>query len=542
MLNEYLSEEELQTELKEFLDAYNLMFTQLDPEREGSIFQDKKLLAILHHSVNISRYSQKAFRQKLFVGAPNEQIVSFAKSIDMPYSTFEETQTVKFRDTLASFTWGNNDQTKDFVRIFGYPEYLVPSSNKDKVSGEIIEPHDEPFKQLKDYQATMVFEALDQVKNPNAKFLIHMPTGAGKTRVAMEIISHFLNEKEGRQVIWLADKVELCEQAMDTFLNVWKHLGSRRLQTYRIWAGAEIPRQIDNYGFIVAMYQTIRNPIKNNQLTIKADLIVPDEAHTAIAKTYAEIIDSLKDIFKKQTRVMGLTATPGRGSSDISENADLVNFFNNNIIGIDTEDGTIEYLQKKRILSKCVRRALNTDITYQLSKQEWNMLAQSFAHEFPDGLLEKIANDEKRNVKIVLRLKELAKECKHILVFCGSIKQSKLLSGFMTASGYNSAYVDGESPRNYRKDVVSKFRGGQLQFVFNYNLFAAGFDAPKIDAVVIARPTTSVVLYGQMIGRGMRGSAIGGTDEFQLVDVVDDIITEYGGLDDVHEYFSEYWD
>ena len=78
--------------------------------------------------------------------------------------------------------------------------------------------------------------------------------------------------------------------------------------------------------------------------------------------------------------------------------------------------------------------------------------------------------------------------------------------------------------------------------MFNYGVFSAGFDAPNIDAVVIARPTASVVLYSQMIGRGMRGPVIGGTSEFLLIDVVDDIITDTSGLDDVYDYFLEYWE
>ena len=91
----------------------------------------------------------------------------------------------------------------------------------------------------------------------------------------------------------------------------------------------------------------------------------------------------------------------------------------------------------------------------------------------------------------------------------------------MTRQGHSSAHIDGSSPSEYRKDVVDKFRSGEIQMVFNYGVFTARFDAPKIDAVVIARPTTSVVLYGQMMGRGMRGSAIGETERFQLIDVVD---------------------
>ena len=60
--------------------------------------------------------------------------------------------------------------------------------------------------------------------------------------------------------------------------------------------------------------------------------------------------------------------------------------------------------------------------------------------------------------------------------------------------------------------------------------------------MMIARPTASVVLYSQMIGRGMRGPVIGGTSEFLLIDVVDDIITDTSGLDDVYDYFLEYWE
>ncbi len=291
------------------------------------------------------------------------------------------------------------------------------------------------------------------------------------------------------------------------------------------------------------MYQKIRDYVNNGRIIIKGDVVVPDEAHSAIAPTHSGIIEELKDIHKKQTRIVGLTATPGRGSGDIDDNGKLARFFGKNVIKIKTgESGVIEFLQRKRILAKCIRKPLNTNMRYTFSEQEWRQIDKSFEREFPNGNLEKIANDEKRNMKMLLKLLEVVKECNHILVFCGSKFQSKLLSGIMTVSGYSSAYVDGSSPKGYRKDVVNKFRNGQVQIVFNYGVFTAGFDAPKIDAIVIARPTTSIVLYGQMIGRGMRGPDIGGTEKFQLIDVVDDILSEYRGLENVYEYFSEYWE
>ncbi|WOV92922.1 MAG: DEAD/DEAH box helicase family protein [Candidatus Nitrosoabyssus spongiisocia] len=540
MLNEYLEIEKLQSDLKEFINAYHFLFTQIDSDRPIPIFNDKKLLAKLHHSLNLDKYRQSSFRKKLLLGAPSNQIIDFAKRIKINYGSYEETQTVEFRNKLATFHWGNNSDTRDFIEAFGYRDYLIPLENDDVFATRDIMCHDDPFKQLKDYQANVVFRALDIIKNPNSKFLIHMPTGAGKTRVAMEIISHFLNDNKTRQVIWLADCRELCEQAMDAFIRVWSHLGKHSIKTYRIWGKVPIPKCLESSAFAVAMYQKVRTSLDDNS-KLKADFLVTDEAHIAITPTYSDTINKLKERRTRQTRIMGLTATPGRGFGMIEENEVLGSFFNFNIIGIDDEGGTIEHLQQKGVLARCQREVLNPEIEYTLTKEEWEKIGRNYELEFPDGLLETIANDQKRNLKIILRLLKMTDEYKRVIVFCGSVHQSKLLASFIDTCGYPAAYVDGTSPEAYRKDVVHKFQNGNIQFLFNYNVFTAGFDVPQIDAVVIARPTKSVVLYGQMIGRGMRGPQLGGTTVFTLVDVVDNILTEYGGLDTVYEYFTEYW-
>ena len=541
MLNKHLTEAELHDALKHFLDSYNFMFMQLYPKEKTTIYQNKQLLAKLHHALNIEKYGQRQFMQKLFIGAPIEQISEFAKRVNKHTETFEEMQAEKFRSDLALFKWGDNDATKAFVSIFEYPAYLIPNSLQDSPFEDIVYPSEKPFKQLKDYQSTIVFKSIQHIERPNAKFLIQMPTGSGKTRVAMEIISHFLNEDKNRHVVWLADRDELCEQAMETFLEVWQHLGHHPITVRRMWGDCNIA-DIPSNGFTVAMYQKIRASLKNGNLNMRADLIVPDEAHTALAQTYSKVLSLLEDRRTRQTRVMGLTATPGRRPGSTIDNENLSNFFGGYAVGIETDDGVIEYLRRKRVLARCNRRQLNTNIRYTLTKQEWDELSKSFEREFPKGLLEKIANDESRNLKIILMLKEIATECHNVLVFCGSRKQAKLLCGMMIALDYSAAYVDGNSPTNYRKDMVAKFKTGEIQFIFNYGVFTTGFDVPNIDAVVITRPTTSVVLYSQMIGRGMRGPVVGGTDEFILIDVVDDIITEHGGLDDVYEYFSDYWE
>ena len=543
MLNQFLPIDKLHKELNEFLESWNWILGQINPENTVSLFQDKKTLSKLHHSLNIGKYSSVKFREELILCAPDEKIIEFAKKIDVQYSSLSEVQTEEFRKKIASFSWGVNNETKMFVDVFEYPSYLIPQEIEKVTSIEELPKPINPYKQLKEFQSEIYFEAIKHVENANTRFLIQLPTGAGKTRTAMEIVSTFLNKKEGRQVVWLADRAELCEQAIEAFNNAWNHIGKYELKIIRMWGDIELPEKIEGTCFVVGMYQKIHRPLKNGKLSLKGDLIITDEAHNVLAPTHEETILNLTDFQIKQSRVIGLTATPGRTTSESIQNEQLVSFFNDKIIGIDpTNQGPIEYLQGKRVLARCIHSPLKTDIKYTLTQDEWKKLAKSFENEYPDEFIEKIANDERRNLLITLKLLELSSQCKHILVFGANLKQSKLLCGILIALGYSAVYVDGDSPPNYRKDVVRKFKNGEIQFILNFGVFTAGFDAPNIDAVVITRPTRSIVLYGQMIGRGMRGVEIGGTEEFQLVDVIDDIISEHSGLDNVYEYFSDYWE
>ena len=76
--------------------------------------------------------------------------------------------------------------------------------------------------------------------------------------------------------------------------------------------------------------------------------------------------------------------------------------------------------------------------------------------------------------------------------------------------------------------------------LLNYGILSTGFDATNIRSVIIARPTTSIVLYSQMIGRGLRGPKMGGADECKLIDIKDNI-SAFGNIEDVYGYFEGYW-
>ena len=90
-------------------------------------------------------------------------------------------------------------------------------------------------------------------------------------------------------------------------------------------------------------------------------------------------------------------------------------------------------------------------------------------------------------------------------------------------------------------EKIDAFKRNRIQVLTNFGVLTTGFDAPNIDVVIIARPTTSIVLYSQMIGRGLRGAAVGGTESCEVIDIRDNF-DAFGDLDEVYSHFEEYWE
>ena len=93
--------------------------------------------------------------------------------------------------------------------------------------------------------------------------------------------------------------------------------------------------------------------------------------------------------------------------------------------------------------------------------------------------------------------------------------------------------------KEFRKDNIEKFKKSKIQILFNNEVLTQGFDAPSVDVVFIARPTKSPILLLQMIGRGMRGKNVGGTEKFDLYYVRDSIFDDFSNLDELFEIFHE---
>ena len=118
-----------------------------------------------------------------------------------------------------------------------------------------------------------------------------------------------MSEHDCAQIVWLAERDELCEQAITSMKRVWPHIGDVDLNIYRLW-GSRHHDVLKSPAFIVATYQTLNGMLKKNHPLPAPTLVVTDEAHSVSAPTHRKVIDALST---NKTRVIGLTATPMRG-------------------------------------------------------------------------------------------------------------------------------------------------------------------------------------------------------------------------------------
>ena len=130
-----------------------------------------------------------------------------------------------------------------------------------------------------------------------------------------------------------------------------------------------------------------------------------------------------------------------------------------------------------------------------------------------------------------------------MLVFASSVKQARLMSGLTEAKGITAAVVTGETHKNQRRQTINRFKQeDDSPFVlFNYGVLTTGFDAPKVSAVVIARPTKSLVLYSQMVGRAIRGPRAGGTESCVIVTIVDPELPGFGNVWEAFTNWNDVW-
>lgn len=551
-------------ELKKYL-GNNLadLLVEWLPEGE-QIFSEENLIHMILSVYGNRILDNGEFRTRLLKAFEPQQVMDYR--VFLPGHENETDASVVI-ECVSKSKWGKNELS---YKLLDDLEIDHAYFDKDEDTREAIETIETlgKFYELLDYQFIIRQKILTYVNSDNdeTKMLVRMPTGTGKTKTAMHtIINQFVfKQKKKGLVIWVAHTKELLDQAYDTFCNVWKHIGSESVRTYKMWDKFDIEASDLSDGFLFIGIQKLTSIRKSNkqlfdELIKRSRVIVVDEAHRAGAIETKKAINALMEFAGMSKSLIGLTATPGR-TGDV-DNELFKGMFDNKIIDIDTsilnqlnmskteadntipERDVIKYFQDRGILSKLKRTPLSYGELTESEIQSLKIHMKSNGYrDVSDDFLKVIAMNKKRNSVIVNKLIDLNNEHIPTIVFACSVEHGKMLSAALTMQGIKNGHVFGDMDPVERRTIISRFKddSDDLNILINYEVLTTGFDATNIRCVFITRPTNSVVLYSQMLGRGLRGPQMGGNQYCELIDIEDNL-ERYTNESQAFNYFSAYW-
>lgn len=444
-------------------------------------------------------------------------------------------------DPESAVMWSasNVQELLDFFGLVDEPLVASAAPPMDSVS---------PAYGLFDHQRTAVRDLLPLLAEDERRAVLHLPTGVGKTRTAMHVVAHWLRSNDPSVVVWLASGRELLDQAYEAFQEAWEHLGTRPVQIGAMW-GNQTP-DLDRFsdGFLVAglakgwALMSGRDPGWAARLSPRVRLVVFDEAHQSIASTYRQITDELTLDYR--CALLGLTATPGRTWADIDKDGELADYFSRSKVMLNVEgDNPVEYLIEHGYLARPKFLTLLAEPGFYLDGFDPSRTAEAL--DIPPRIVAALSMSEQYVAAVVAAIKaQLAKGHLNILVFAATVDHAQLLAAILVAQDLWAEVVTASTPSRTRHRIIRSFGAADRtvpMILLNFGVLTTGFDAPMIDSVVIARPTQSLVLYSQMVGRALRGPRAGGTETCEIVTVVDLNLPGFGNVADAFLNWEDVW-
>jgi ATP-dependent helicase IRC3 len=302
--------------------------------------------------------------------------------------------------------------------------------------------------------------------------LVSLPTGSGKTIVFSDILQSSLNGGNEKGLV-LVHRDELLRQAIEKIRLVWP---AARISTVEAGYGSYLGQ---------VTIASVMSIVRRLDKVPRIQKVVTDEAHHAPARSWLKIYKRIDELFPGWQH-LGVTATPIRttGASDLEA-----------IFGKPVFIKSIFELIVEGYLSPLKGLEVRTEISVaDVGVQGGDFIAEE---------LSRVINTKERNRLVVENYLELAAERK-ALVFAADLNHARTLAEMFKAQGVSAAWVSGETPLSLRRSLLEKLRNGELKVIVNCMVFTEGFDEPSLDAILVARPTKSLVLYCQMIGRGLR--------------------------------------
>ena len=328
---------------------------------------------------------------------------------------------------------------------------------------------------LRPYQQ-YIKDRVFKIWNYHYNVLVQLPTGTGKTVLFTSIINDLAKVK-GVKIVILAHRKELIEQ-------ISEHLSHYNIEHGLITSGRV--RRLD-LSVQVASVQTLTHD-KNIDLLheLKPQFIIIDEAHHSLADSYTKFWKECGDCWK-----LGVTATPYR----LNLHSFRTHF--DKFVESDTIDSFIDegYLSDYDFYTDNPNSSLSRTIE--------SIKEKSSTRDYKTATLLKELNIEEHIQRLIVCYEQYVKGKKGIVYAINKEHAHNICNAYQII-GVNAVYIDSDTPKGERQDIVERFRKSEVQVMVNVDIFSEGFDCPDVEFIQLARPTWSLGKYLQQVGRGMR--------------------------------------
>lgn len=325
--------------------------------------------------------------------------------------------------------------------------------------------------ELRDYQSGLIDKTRNSILDGNKKVIIVLPTGGGKTFIMAEIAKRSVDN--GHKVLALMHRRQLVQQMQDRFRDYG-------LESGIIMSGEEtdLDKNIQ-IGTIQTYHRRLQLYDTANPFFIDASIVFVDEAHRSLSRTYKEALGTYQDKI-----VIGVTATPC-----LSSGVGMGRYYNSLINGVDVQELVDNgYLVPGRY--------------YAPSKPDLDKI-RTIAGDYDKKELGKRMNQVKLVGDVYENWAKLAGGLQTI-VFAVNVKHSRALCEEFQRHNVDAEHLDAHSSEERREEVLNNLMRGETQVVCNVGLYTEGFDYPGAGCIIVARPTKSMGLWRQMVGRGLR--------------------------------------
>ena len=414
-----------------------------------------------------------------YIGSSNLSSVAISSGSEWNVKLTEKTSPDIYKSVLAQFEqYWNSGEYESFKMDDKSKEKLVKALDKSKDSSNNKVTFDiKPY----DYQEE-ILEKLEVERDIYGRYknLIVAATGVGKTVVAAFDYRKFRSEHPNCKMLYIAHRKEILEKSLETFRFICKDMNMGEL-----YVGKYKPHSVDT------LFVSVQgaNKLMKHVAPDYYDYIIIDEFHHAAARTY----DKLLNYFEPKI-LLGLTATPER-----RDGQDVTKYFDYNIAA---EMRLPEAINKKLLVPF---QYYGLTDTVDLSSVKWH----AYGYDTED--LNKLFVDDKasanrRNNMIINSLLEHVDDIDDVkgLGFCASVKHAEFMAETFNENDIPSIALSGNSSDEERETAIQRITNGEIKFIFTRDLYNEGVDIPCINTELLLRPTDSLTIFLQQLGRGLR--------------------------------------